>query len=66
MDNESDAYKILELNMAIANVHEKLEGHAVKINSQAKTLAEVTNLLAQIRWMGVGAFFFFVLDNIGL
>ncbi len=66
MDNESDAYKILELNMAVANVHEKLEDHALKIHAQGKTLTEVTNLLAQIRWMAVGAFGFFVLDNVGL
>ena len=66
MDNESEAFKILEMNMAIANVHEKLEDHAEKINEQGKTLGEVTNLLAQIRWMCSGALTLFVLDNIGL
>lgn len=66
MDNESDAFKLLEMNMAIANVREKLEHHAVKINEQGQTLSEVTNLLAQIRWMCAGAFGFFVIDNIGL
>ena len=66
MDKETDAFKLLEMNMAIANIHEKLETHAVKINEQGQTLSDVTTLLAQIRWMCAGAFSFFVIDNIGL
>jgi len=40
--------------------------HDAELKAQGDTLNKITKLLAQIRWMGVGALGFFVINNIGL
>lgn len=66
MDEESEAYKLLEMKLAIAQAHEKIDTHDLRITALGTTLGKVTQLLAQIRWMAVGALAFFVLNKVGL
>ena len=66
MDEESEAYKLLEMKLAIAQAHEKIDTHDLRITALGATLGKVPQLLAQIRWMAAGATGYFVLDNIGL
>lgn len=53
-------------NLRIQRLELDVENHAVAIKEQGLMLNKITQLLAQIRWMAVGAIGFFVITKIGL
>ena len=54
------------LELRIGFIEKDLAEQEAELKSQGETLNKITKLLEQIRWMGVGALGFFVLNNIGL
>ena len=53
-------------NLRIKMLERDIEHHAIAIREQGDMLKKIVNLIAQLRWMGMGALGLWVINNVGL